>query len=101
MAEAGYDSIPPAPSAIEDRRCVIRCKAASDSEAKRPPITTEGGNLFRLKPASLVGRPAPLALGDRIADELVFAAMQGDPMPAERVPMRKIREALRLRSALA
>lgn len=35
--------------------CVIRRKAASDSDAIRPPIPTEVGHPFRLKPATLVG----------------------------------------------
>jgi hypothetical protein len=34
--------------------CVIRRKAASDSDAIRPPIPTEVGHPFRLKPATLV-----------------------------------------------
>ena len=33
--------------------CVIRRKAATDSEAIRPPIPTEVGHPFRLKPATL------------------------------------------------
>ena len=37
--------------------CVIRRKAASDSDAIRPPIPTEVGHPFRSKPATLV-RPA-------------------------------------------
>ena len=36
-------------------KCVIRRKAASDSDAIRPPIPTEVGHPFRLKPATLVG----------------------------------------------
>ena len=34
--------------------CVIRLKAATDSDAIRPPIPTEVGHPFRLKPAALV-----------------------------------------------
>ena len=34
------------------RRCVIRRKAATDSEAIRPPIPTEVGHPFRSKPAT-------------------------------------------------
>ena len=34
--------------------CVIRCKAATDSDAIRPPIPTEVGHPFRSKPATLV-----------------------------------------------
>jgi hypothetical protein len=34
--------------------CVIRRKAASDSDVIRPPIPTEVGHPFRLKPATLV-----------------------------------------------
>jgi acyl-CoA thioesterase YciA len=37
------------------RGCVIRRKAAGDSDAIRPPIPTEVGHPFRLKPATLVG----------------------------------------------
>jgi hypothetical protein len=33
--------------------CVIRRKAAIDSETSRPPIPTEVGHPFRLKPATL------------------------------------------------
>jgi RNA-directed DNA polymerase len=35
------------------RDCVIRRKAATDSEAIRPPIPTEVGHRFRSKPATL------------------------------------------------
>ncbi len=34
--------------------CVIRCKAATDPDAIRPPIPTEVGHPFRSKPATLV-----------------------------------------------
>lgn len=34
--------------------CVIRRKATSDSDVIRPPIPTEVGHPFRLKPATLV-----------------------------------------------
>ena len=34
--------------------CVIRCKPASESDAIRPPIPTEVGHPFRLKPATLL-----------------------------------------------
>src|SRR5260221_266963 len=34
--------------------CVIRRKAATDSDAIRPPIPTEVGHPFRSKPATLV-----------------------------------------------
>jgi hypothetical protein len=33
--------------------CVIRRKSATDSDAIRPPIPTEVGHPFRLKPATL------------------------------------------------
>jgi len=35
--------------------CVIRGKAATDSDAIWPPIPTEVGHPFRLKPATLLG----------------------------------------------
>ena len=38
---------------IEMRVCVIRRKAATDSDAIRPPIPTEVGHPFRWKPATL------------------------------------------------
>ena len=67
--------------------CVIRLKAATDSDAIRPPIPTEVGHPFRLKPAALVMcRSEALDVGDRIADEAPFAAMQGEVrcLPRER-----------------
>jgi hypothetical protein len=39
---------------VMHRACVIRRKAATDSEAIRPPIPTEVGHPFRSKPATLV-----------------------------------------------
>jgi hypothetical protein len=35
-----------------DEICGFRRKAASDSDASRPPIPTEGGHRFRSKPAT-------------------------------------------------
>ena len=35
------------------KKCEIRRKAATDSDAKRPPIPTEVGHPFRTKPAAL------------------------------------------------
>jgi hypothetical protein len=40
--------------ALYRQMCVIRRKAASDSDVIRPPIPTEVGHPFRLKPATLV-----------------------------------------------
>src|SRR6266568_2914433 len=77
-----------------DRICVIRSKPATDSEGSRPLIPIEAGH-------PVEGGRSALATGDRIAgrDPLCGHA-RGGPMPAERAPMRKVREVLRLKHAL-
>jgi hypothetical protein len=59
--------------------CVIRAKPATDSDGSRPPIPTQAGHPFRLKPATLLRVVEALSLSaTESLDETPFAAMQGE-----------------------
>ena len=65
--------------ALLGRRCVIRRKAATDSEVIRPPIPTEVGHPFRSKPATLWRVVEALSCSaTESPDQTLFAAMQGE-----------------------
>jgi hypothetical protein len=71
----------------------FRRKAATQSDGKRPPIPNEGGHpIDRVKR----GRCRQSERGKVL--RLRFEQREG-PMPAERLSMRKVREALRLKYA--
>src|ERR1700683_2010774 len=79
--------------ATEQPTCVFRHKAATDSNGSRPPVPIEPGH-----PGEAVLKLSMLAIESRTRPLCGHA--RGGPMPAERAPMRKVREVLRLRYVL-